>query len=186
VVEPDPAAETVEPVADPEPAAEMVEPVADLVAPAPDAVELNGAADRVADPLEVPVEPAPRKTVPRSNRPLRATGAPRANRPLRAQPLKPASKDQDDTEDEERPKRTAASVKTAPASTARVADSADTTAAWVEPDGTACPPTHLIKAKLSSGIFHLPGMLAYERTKPDRCYATEEAAVADGFTKAKR
>jgi hypothetical protein len=29
-------------------------------------------------------------------------------------------------------------------------------------------------------------MLAYERTRPDRCYATEEEAGADGFIKAKR
>ena len=59
--------------------------------------------------------------------------------------------------------------------------------AWVEPssDGV-CPQTHPVKAKLSSKIFHLPGMFAYDRTKPDRCYAAEEAAVADGFRKAKR
>jgi hypothetical protein len=58
---------------------------------------------------------------------------------------------------------------------------------WVEPasDGL-CPPSHPVKAKLSSKIFHLPGMFAYERTKPDRCYAAEDAAVADGFRKAKR
>jgi hypothetical protein len=29
-------------------------------------------------------------------------------------------------------------------------------------------------------------MFAYERTNPDRCYAAEDAAVADGFRKAKR
>jgi micrococcal nuclease len=57
---------------------------------------------------------------------------------------------------------------------------------WVEASGTLCPETHPIKAKLSSRIFHLPGMLAYDRTRPDRCYGTEEAADADGFTKAKR
>lgn len=57
---------------------------------------------------------------------------------------------------------------------------------WVEPSGTTCPPSHPIKAKLASKLFHLPGMLAYERTKPDRCYATEDGAVADGLTKARR
>jgi hypothetical protein len=59
--------------------------------------------------------------------------------------------------------------------------------AWVEPasDGF-CPQSHPIRAKLSSKIFHLPGMFAYERTKPDRCYAAEDAAVTDGFRKAKR
>ncbi len=58
--------------------------------------------------------------------------------------------------------------------------------AWVEPTDGACPPTHPVKVKLSSGIFHLPGMLAYERTRPDRCYTDAEAAAADGFTRAKR
>jgi hypothetical protein len=43
-----------------------------------------------------------------------------------------------------------------------------------------------VKAKLSSRLFHLPGMFAYNRTKPDRCYSDEEAATADGLTKAKR
>ncbi|MDQ6613910.1 MAG: hypothetical protein M3083_03965 [Actinomycetota bacterium] len=59
-------------------------------------------------------------------------------------------------------------------------------AAWAEPLDGACPPTHPIKAKAASGIYHLPGMLNYDRTKPDRCYADESAASADGFTKAKR
>lgn len=57
---------------------------------------------------------------------------------------------------------------------------------WVEPQDGACPATHPIKVKLASGIFHLPGMLAYDRTRPDRCYATEADAIADGFVKAKR
>lgn len=58
--------------------------------------------------------------------------------------------------------------------------------AWVEPVDGSCPASHPIKAKLSSGLFHLPGMLAYERTKPDRCYGSEDAAAADGLTRAKR
>jgi hypothetical protein len=60
-------------------------------------------------------------------------------------------------------------------------------AAWVltNEDGS-CPPTHPIKAKASSHLYHLPGMFAYDRTNPDRCYAEEAAAIADGFTKAKR
>ena len=59
--------------------------------------------------------------------------------------------------------------------------------AWVEPSSDGlCPQSHPIRAKLSSKIFHLPGMFAYERTKPDRCYAAEDAAVSDGFRKAKR
>ena len=59
--------------------------------------------------------------------------------------------------------------------------------AWVEPgtDGS-CPVSHPIKGKLSSKIFHLPGMFAYDRTNADRCYATEVAAEADGLHRAKR
>lgn len=63
---------------------------------------------------------------------------------------------------------------------------AQTQPAWVAPEGGSCPATHPIKAKLASGLFHLPGMLAYERTKADRCYATEQAAESDGLTRAKR
>lgn len=59
-------------------------------------------------------------------------------------------------------------------------------AAWVEPQGKACPPTHPVKAKRSSNIFHVPGGLNYERTVPDRCYRDEAAAVADGFVKSRR
>jgi len=58
--------------------------------------------------------------------------------------------------------------------------------AWVEPDEGACPNSHPIKAKLSSGIFHLPGMFAYDRTKADRCYASAEDAESDGLHRAKR
>jgi hypothetical protein len=51
-------------------------------------------------------------------------------------------------------------------------------------DGT-CPASHPIKAKLGSGIYHVPGGANYERTKPDRCYADETAAVADGLRRSK-
>jgi hypothetical protein len=57
---------------------------------------------------------------------------------------------------------------------------------WVDPDGNICPATHPVKGKLSSGIFHLPGMAAYERTSPDRCYRDDEAAEAEGLRRAKR
>jgi hypothetical protein len=58
--------------------------------------------------------------------------------------------------------------------------------AWVEPSGGRCPPSHPIKAKLRSQLYHLPGMAAYERTSPDRCYRDEAAAEADGLRRAKR
>ena len=57
---------------------------------------------------------------------------------------------------------------------------------WVEPTGGVCPTTHPVKAKISSKIFHLPGMTNYERTNPDRCYADAAAAEADGLRAAKR
>lgn len=57
---------------------------------------------------------------------------------------------------------------------------------WVPPVEGTCPDGYPIKAKESSGIFHRPGGLAYERTKPDRCYPDEAAAEADGFRAAKR
>ena len=59
--------------------------------------------------------------------------------------------------------------------------------AFVDPgDDGACPLTHPVKAKLASGIYHVPGGGNYDRTKPDRCYATAEAAEADGLRLAKR
>ena len=57
---------------------------------------------------------------------------------------------------------------------------------WLPPAGDDCPPTHQVKAKLASMIYHLPGMASYVRTTPDRCYATAEDAEADGFARAKR
>jgi micrococcal nuclease len=59
-------------------------------------------------------------------------------------------------------------------------------APWRDPVDGACPPGYEIKAKLSSGIFHEPGMVNYARTTPDRCYASADAAVADGLRPAKR
>jgi hypothetical protein len=56
---------------------------------------------------------------------------------------------------------------------------------WVE--ATDGPPgTHPVKAKMKSGIYHLPGMLNYERTVPDRWYRDAAAAEADGLRAAKR
>jgi hypothetical protein len=52
-------------------------------------------------------------------------------------------------------------------------------------DDGRCPPSHPIKAKLRSGLYHQPGMAAYERTHPDRCYAEAVDAEADGLRRAK-
>jgi hypothetical protein len=56
---------------------------------------------------------------------------------------------------------------------------------WIEPDAGACPVSHPVKAKLTSGIFHVPGGANYDRTKPDRCYASAAAAETDGLRPAK-
>jgi hypothetical protein len=59
-------------------------------------------------------------------------------------------------------------------------------AAWRPPldDGSA-PDGHPIKVKVSSGIYHVPGGRFYDRTVPDRCYPSEDAAVADGYRRSK-
>lgn len=58
---------------------------------------------------------------------------------------------------------------------------------WLPPGGdSTCPASHPVKAKLASGVFHLPGMMHYDRTKPDRCYPDAASAEADGLRQAKR
>jgi hypothetical protein len=56
---------------------------------------------------------------------------------------------------------------------------------WVEAvDGPRAG--YPVKGKTKSGIYHLPGMLNYERTSPDRWYRDAAAAEADGLRPAKR
>jgi hypothetical protein len=57
---------------------------------------------------------------------------------------------------------------------------------WVQPVAGSCPASHPVKAKTSSGIFHLPGMAAYNRVAADRCYPDAAAAESDGLRAAKR
>ncbi|MGB3733378.1 MAG: hypothetical protein WA964_00375 [Ilumatobacter sp.] len=67
------------------------------------------------------------------------------------------------------------------------ARSADrSTGGWADPleDGS-CPVSHPVKANDNSGIFHVPGGRFYDRTKPERCYSDADAAVADGYRRAK-
>jgi len=79
------------------------------------------------------------------------------------------------------PKRTTGTAKRAPAAKATRGGR------WVERTSSgACPDTHPVKVKLSSHLYHLPGMAAYDRTTPDRCYLSAEAAEAEGFARAKR
>jgi hypothetical protein len=59
-------------------------------------------------------------------------------------------------------------------------------AVWLDPVERGCPASHPVKVRLASGIFHLPGMVDYERTRPDRCYVDATAAESDGFRAALR
>lgn len=61
----------------------------------------------------------------------------------------------------------------------------DPSARWVVPVNGECPSGYPIKANDSSRIFHVPGGRFYERTAAERCYATAEDAVADGYRPAK-
>lgn len=56
----------------------------------------------------------------------------------------------------------------------------------VDPVDDACPSGYPIKANSTSKIFHVPGGSSYDRTVPDRCYANETDAEADGYRKAQR
>ncbi len=58
--------------------------------------------------------------------------------------------------------------------------------AWVEPVDGTCPASHPVKGNAGSGIFHVPGGASYDRTTPERCYATADDAEADGFRAARR
>jgi hypothetical protein len=61
-----------------------------------------------------------------------------------------------------------------------------TTSPWIDAAANgACPAHHVVKVKLSSGIYHVPGGANYERTQADRCYLSPEAAEADGMRAAK-
>lgn len=57
---------------------------------------------------------------------------------------------------------------------------------WADPVDEECPDGFPVKAKLSSGIFHVPGGQSYDRTAPDRCYRSADLAEADGLRAAKR
>ena len=83
-------------------------------------------------------------------------------------------------------KRAGATAKKAGAATKRAGINPDS-GTWVSPNGSGeAPATHPVKAKVASRVYRVPGMPMYERTAPDRCYVSAEAAEADGFTRAAR
>jgi hypothetical protein len=70
----------------------------------------------------------------------------------------------------------------------RVTDhKANATMGWVEGDGTReCPEDFPIKGNGTSHIYHLPGQPSYAATIAELCFATEEAAAAEGYRPTKR
>ena len=63
----------------------------------------------------------------------------------------------------------------------------DTTPPWIDaPVGRECPDDYPVKAKLASGIYHVPGGANYARTQADRCYRSAAAAEAAGLRASKR
>jgi len=58
-------------------------------------------------------------------------------------------------------------------------------------DAWTCPASHQIKGNFTtySGepcIYHVPGRGFYGKTKPERCYASEDEARRDGCRRSKR
>ena len=72
-------------------------------------------------------------------------------------------------------RKAAATTESAPAEAPR----------WVGPVDGDCPDGYPIKANDNSGIFHVPGGRFYDRTVAERCYASADDALADGYRPAK-
>ena len=175
-------------------------PLPDLV-PAPDDPTVPAAADAgpglIAAP-EDPTVPAPAPVAPANEGPADATPAPEptpaaaaddepaeatpvAAEPADLPPLVPAPTDPTAAASGD---RTLVPDADAPAPKAAPATSGEQT--WVKPVDGACPDGYPIKAKVKSGIYHQPGSVTYDRTKPDRCYPSVAAAEADGLRAPKR
>ena len=61
----------------------------------------------------------------------------------------------------------------------------------VAPNGISCPSSHPIKGNFttydgSRCIAHPPGGASYNRTYPERCYASMQEAIADGCRPSRR
>ena len=151
----------------PEPERDREEPSRDLDDVLRDLPEAPAGRRSDADPAE-PTTPAKRAAGPGRAAPGRAAQTPSAAKAAPAAKTLP-------------PTRSGRAAKTGQSQ-----PPAEPTQVWVQPSGSVCPETHPVKAKLASKLFHLPGMFAYARTRPDRCYQDEQAAVADGLTRAKR
>jgi hypothetical protein len=162
-------------VKEPEPAP-VVEPEPEAVAePEPEVAEPAGEPAPEPGPEPAP-EPEAKTTAPKLPSPPPAPEQSDDFNLPRVRPSRPAGGSRDTLK---RP----ATARTAKRTSTRTSVAAK---AWVEPSGQVCPPSHPVKAKKTSFLYHLPGMAAYDRTKPDRCYRDERAARADGFLPAKR
>src|SRR5215218_8495099 len=51
--------------------------------------------------------------------------------------------------------------------------------------GRDCPPGFPVKGNLPSRVCHSPGQQDYDRTTPEVCFASDEAAAAAGFRHAR-
>lgn len=56
---------------------------------------------------------------------------------------------------------------------------------WLAPVNGSCPEGYPVKANNNSRIFHVPGGRFYARTVAERCYASTDDAIADGYRPAK-
>ncbi len=121
-------------------------------------------------------------TASSASTPPQTTPAPGSERPAEKTAAETSLKARPSTPESEGSPKT-----TRKAAAAKEAAAPPPGARWVKPDdGGATPASHPVKAKLRSRLYHLPGMVAYARTVPDRCYPTLEAAEEDGFKPAQR
>jgi len=159
-------------------------PLPDLV-PAPTDPTVPAAADaepRLIPAPEDPTVPAPTPTPAAAADHEPADATPAAAAPADLPPLVPAPADPTAAASGD---RTLVPDADAPAPKATPAASSGEQA-WVKPVDGACPDGYPIKAKVKSGIYHQPGSVTYDRTKPDRCYPSVAAAEADGLRSPKR
>jgi hypothetical protein len=142
---------------------------------------LGARSARTTDGVPAPSEPWP----PLRPEPPAATPVP-APVVAVSTPVVPAPAAPEEVESDPEPVSEAAPAVAAKKASPKKAPAKKPATVWVEPSGDVCPTSHPVKAKLSSKIFHLPGMLNYERTRPDRCYRDAGSAEADGLRAAKR
>jgi hypothetical protein len=172
------------------------EPIVDTPRPAPAPAPTAPEPERQAEPVPVPEVPLPtvetEPLVDEVGEPIMEPAAPVDHDPALDIVPQPAEAPAEVTAQVKKvaakklpaAKKTATPRKAAAKKATKAAPAAATP--FVDPEGGVCPTSHPVKAKLASRLFHLPGMFAYDRTRPDRCYRDAETAVADGFTQAKR